>query len=331
MYTVRRSPVAAIRIALHLAVLMTMVPGTPLLAQSGGATVSPQARQVAARYLAVSGAEDFGKAFLTVSQRAVAARIRRYTPGLAARPDSIESLIATHLGWQRVHSAAVDALVLRFGEGGLARAVGFYETPWGKRMGELRRMTVRELLRTGQPLDSFPSRFSNALRGQRFARAEMDSVSAFLARPEGRLFTPLTDVWLNSVSTAWSDFERRFPGVSGGRVDPVKRSVEFEVDKHATPLPNNPAPFFPSALRESSSTGSVQAEFVVTTAGVVDTTSFRVLRSSHELFTAAVRSMLPAWRFTPAELFGHRVNQRVVQEFQFSLTPAAARKDTTAR
>jgi hypothetical protein len=63
--------------------------------------------------------------------------------------------------------------------------------------------------------------------------------------------------------------------------------------------------------------GHVRAEFVVDTAGIPDTTSFRVLETSHPLFTASVRAALPAMRFSSAELDGRKVKQVVAMIFNF--------------
>jgi protein TonB len=48
--------------------------------------------------------------------------------------------------------------------------------------------------------------------------------------------------------------------------------------------------------------------------------SLEILKSDHELFTAAVRNALPNMRFFPAEVGGKKVRQVVQMPFQFSLT-----------
>ena len=62
------------------------------------------------------------------------------------------------------------------------------------------------------------------------------------------------------------------------------------------------------------------AQFVVDTSGRVESGSFKVLKSSHELFTQAVRQALPNMKFLPAEVGGRKVKQLVQQPFQFALT-----------
>ncbi len=62
------------------------------------------------------------------------------------------------------------------------------------------------------------------------------------------------------------------------------------------------------------------AQFVVDTAGRVEMGSFKVLKSSHELFTSAVKTSLQNAKYLPAEVGGKKVKQLVQQPFQFQLT-----------
>jgi protein TonB len=47
---------------------------------------------------------------------------------------------------------------------------------------------------------------------------------------------------------------------------------------------------------------------------------FKVLKSSHDLFTNAVKQALTGMRFYPAEIGGRKVKQLVQQPFNFTLT-----------
>ena len=62
------------------------------------------------------------------------------------------------------------------------------------------------------------------------------------------------------------------------------------------------------------------AQFVVDTSGKAEAGSFKVLKTSHELFAQAVRSALPGMRFIPAEVGGKKVKQLVQQPFTFAIT-----------
>ena len=61
-----------------------------------------------------------------------------------------------------------------------------------------------------------------------------------------------------------------------------------------------PRPRFPDELRSHWSESEVVVRFRVDERGRVDVSSMKVLKSDHELFTAAVRSVLSRFRFEPA-------------------------------
>ena len=61
-----------------------------------------------------------------------------------------------------------------------------------------------------------------------------------------------------------------------------------------------PTPHFPDELRAQPIDGEVVVQFRVNEKGRVDPSSMQVLQSAHELFTAAVRNVLPKFRFQPA-------------------------------
>jgi protein TonB len=95
---------------------------------------------------------------------------------------------------------------------------------------------------------------------------------------------------------------------------------EFQVERAAIPLPDNPPPHFPDALRAIRSKGSVLAQFVVDTMGSPDAYTFKVLRSSDSSFTRAVYEALATMRFTPARVEGRKVKQLVQMPFDFQLS-----------
>ena len=63
-------------------------------------------------------------------------------------------------------------------------------------------------------------------------------------------------------------------------------------------------PRYPEVLRQNGVDGRVLVQFTVDTLGRVDMKSIRVLKSTHDLFTAAVRNALTEFRFRPAEVDG---------------------------
>jgi TonB family protein len=95
---------------------------------------------------------------------------------------------------------------------------------------------------------------------------------------------------------------------------------EFQVEKQVRQIPGPGNLRYPDKLRFANIEGEVLTQFVVDQAGNVEPASFKVLKSSHELFTAAVRNALPNMRFHPAEIGGRKVRQVVQQPFTFSLS-----------
>jgi protein TonB len=78
-------------------------------------------------------------------------------------------------------------------------------------------------------------------------------------------------------------------------------------------------PRYPETLRQSGIAGEVLVQFVVDTLGRVDMNSVKILKSTHDLFTAAVRSALPQFRFKPAEVNGKRTAAMAQMPFDFQL------------
>ena len=122
--------------------------------------------------------------------------------------------------------------------------------------------------------------------------------------------------------------------VSAPTADTNTTYFEFQVEKPVSPL-NNAPPSYPARLRQQKVSGTVMAQFVVGPDGTADLSTFRVLQSPHDLFTAAVRNALPKMRFEPAEIGGRRVKQLVQQPFVFAVeTPSSSmlrpRSDSTA-
>lgn len=92
---------------------------------------------------------------------------------------------------------------------------------------------------------------------------------------------------------------------------------EFQVDKQAVLMPGGAVPTYPESLRATNVAGDVLAQFVVDSTGTPVIASFKVLKSTNELFAQAVRDALPRMRFTPAERGGIKVRQLVQMPFTF--------------
>jgi protein TonB len=135
----------------------------------------------------------------------------------------------------------------------------------------------------------------------------------------------IPEVDLSKKATDEADFSGK--GVAGGTskgvgngppVDMNQPFFEFQVEKPVVPNGGS-SPRYPDILRSAGVEGEVLAQFVVDTTGHVENGSFKVLRSSHDMFVAAVRSALPGMRFIPAEVGGRKVKQLVQQPFTFAI------------
>jgi len=138
----------------------------------------------------------------------------------------------------------------------------------------------------------------------------------------------LPDIDLSKKVTNEEDFTGK--GVAGGVAKGVVGGVpapandnqtyfEFQVEKQVQPFPGQSGPRYPDMLRSANVEGEVLAQFVVDTTGRADMATFKVLKSTHDLFTNAVKATLPNMKFYPAEVGGKKVKQLVQMPFQFNL------------
>ena len=137
----------------------------------------------------------------------------------------------------------------------------------------------------------------------------------------------LPDIDLSKKVTNEEDFSGKgvaggiAKGVVGGTPQPVSDQpyFEFQVEKQVAATPGNAAPRYPDMLRSANVEGEVLAQFVVDTTGRAEMNTFKVLKSSHDLFTNSVKSALANMKFYPAEVGGRKVKQLVQMPFVFSL------------
>jgi protein TonB len=137
----------------------------------------------------------------------------------------------------------------------------------------------------------------------------------------------LPDIDLSKKVTDEADFSGK--GVAGGTskgvvggtapVNTDQPYFEFQVEKQVQTASGSPPPRYPDMLRSANIEGEVLAQFIVDTTGRFEQGSFKVIKSSHDLFTAAVKNALPNMRFYPAEIGGRKVKQLVQQPFTFGL------------
>ncbi|HXG69074.1 MAG TPA: TonB family protein [Gemmatimonadaceae bacterium] len=92
-----------------------------------------------------------------------------------------------------------------------------------------------------------------------------------------------------------------------------------EVERQVA-LRSRAVPRYPAALQYAGTEGRVIAQFVVDEQGRADLSTFTIVGSAHDLFSRAVRDVLPQLRFTPAEIGGRRVAQLVQMPFDFRIS-----------
>jgi len=95
--------------------------------------------------------------------------------------------------------------------------------------------------------------------------------------------------------------------------------TEIEVDSAVKRYEWSAAPDYPVAMLQQNIEGAAFVIYVVDTLGVADTTSFKVVRATHDAFAEAVRAAMPKMRFRPAMLSGMKVRQLVQQNFTFKI------------
>jgi periplasmic protein TonB len=133
----------------------------------------------------------------------------------------------------------------------------------------------------------------------------------------------IPDVDLTKHVTDEADFTGK--GAAGGTAKgsgdkPVDQPYfDFQVEKQAAAVPGSPTPHYPEMLTSAGIEGQVFVEFVIDTTGKADMSTFKVLKSDHELFSQEVKQALPHMRFYPAEVGGRKVKELVQLPFAFAL------------
>jgi TonB family protein len=107
-------------------------------------------------------------------------------------------------------------------------------------------------------------------------------------------------------------------------VDPATRKATsrsgFSLSVDSVPqLIDGAPPTYPNQLRAANIEGMVQAKFEIRPDGRADMNTFTVMRSDHDLFTAAVRKAVEKMRFRPAMVNGKAVSMLQTMPFMFSL------------
>jgi TonB family protein len=112
---------------------------------------------------------------------------------------------------------------------------------------------------------------------------------------------------VDSIARSATERQRASDTDRTGTGERVSPPTSADVDNAVTPVTppkiigRAPEPRFPDALlRSGHHEGQVVVRFIVNEFGSVDAASMIVERSDHDLFTSAVRDILPRFRFEPA-------------------------------
>jgi TonB family protein len=166
---------------------------------------------------------------------------------------------------------------------------------------------------TGEPILATSSTAQTITFAVPKAAAAAAPAAAPKRQPQPRLATQPSSASPAPVS---EPVATEFSGMSAGAGvadGPGERGAyyDYEVGSVAAALGAGIRPRYPDALRQSGIDGRVEIEFVVDDRGRVDMSTVRVIESTHELFTHAVRRALSGMRFSPAKVNGVAVRQFV--------------------
>ena len=223
-----------------------------------------------------------------------------------------------------IHLGSTDTSVMAITPNGLfrLRADSSALAAWARASASLPGPTPR----AGTGSDGPPEYSASVLRSSdqsgnamRLLRLTGDSISAYAFR---------------ASNGAWEGGDRIRPEIAKALFRALAGSegegVEWHPDpphddsfppgyKNAEPAPGNPAPRYPARAELARADGDVVAQFAIGADGRAKLESLLIVRSSHPLFSLAVREALPSMRFLPATQSGVPVQTTVLQEFQFKV------------
>lgn len=109
-------------------------------------------------------------------------------------------------------------------------------------------------------------------------------------------------------------------GILDGSGDEAPSGGEWRGTELLMRIVSSAKPRYPESLRQAGIDGRVLVRFTVDTLGRVETNSIQILQSTHDLFTRAVRDVLPSFRFKPSEVHGKRVESLAEMPFEFAIS-----------
>jgi TonB family protein len=104
---------------------------------------------------------------------------------------------------------------------------------------------------------------------------------------------------------------------------PGTRYLPCQLSRAPIAFRDNADPRYPDMAASAALPGEVEVQFVIDSAGHYERGSMRVVRSTHETFTASARYTLSTWRFTPGILNDRPVRVQLAQVIEYVLPPAS--------
>ena len=297
------------------------------------------ARRLAAALLQVAGLEEFVQLATATGEEIFVRQATRVGSGSSHPADSARAFVRSAVSGPSVRAHVVRGLAAELTEADLRKMIKLARSAPGRRYTAALAEATRAVRGMDLWVDSVGSRGTAELRDafSRMSPAARRELDAFLRTPDGWRFSRLSgDVMRLALASFQEQLGARVAGTGrapvGERAEvrldqPVRAPgdapyFEFQVEDPVQPLPGNSPPAYPELLRSANVTGFVIAQFVVDTLGRADTATIKMLKSSHELFSQAVRAAIPAMRFKPARTGGRKVKQLVQQRFDFNLSSA---------
>lgn len=124
---------------------------------------------------------------------------------------------------------------------------------------------------------------------------------------------------LDTASPSAASDSTALPPSPFSAFNPDSTYAEWEVQTPAQERDGNVRPGYRVSLRRPGIRDTISVQYVVDTSGVIDTSSVKLLRSTTgpniAEFRDSLLAILPSWRYTPAQVKGHKVRERLTMLF----------------
>lgn len=220
----------------------------------------------------------------------------------------------------------------------VATASGVHEVPIGGavRYEPLAKGVTEPAVKTVKPTMVYPTRLrevavSISTKHDRSDSLMYEKMASFLAfdrfakvvgpsSTSATVYTTATGTAAPVVTMKPGSVPSRLPGSENVTRKPASVSPASRDTIPPAAKEGNLPPAYPNQLRIARVEGEVTARFLVTSEGRVETATFEIVKSDHDLFALAVRNAIASFRFTPARINGKAVDWTITMPFVFSLS-----------